>query len=210
MQDLMKLTCGEFVSELASSSPAPGGGGAASFVGAIGVALGNMVGSLTLGKEKYADVQDEVLEIKSRACALQNRLLDLVGADARAFEPLSRAYGLPKETAEEQAHKAQVMEACLRDACAVPLQIMQACCDGIDLIERIAAIGSRLAISDAGCGAACCMAALRAASLNVFINTKSMADRSYARECEEQALGLLDEYCPKADAVYQRVMEMIS
>lgn len=202
MTKAMDLTCREFIDILASSAPAPGGGGAASFVGAIGMALGNMVGSLTVGKKKYADVEADIIELKSKADALQEKLLDLVAADAEAFEPLSKAYGLPKETEEEKAHKAEVMEKCLHDACEVPLNIMRACCDAIDLHEQFAAKGSAIAISDVGCGVICCKAALQAASLNVFINTKSMADREYADKCNAEARDMMDEYLPKADDIF--------
>lgn len=106
-----------------------GGGGASALVGAIGTALGNMVGSLTLGKKKYADVQDDIIALKAKADALQAELLGLVQKDAEMFEPLSKAYGLPKETEEEKAEKARVMEAALKDACSVPVEIMEKICE---------------------------------------------------------------------------------
>lgn len=205
MTDAMDLTCREFISVLASKAPAPGGGGAASFVGAIGMALGNMVGSLTVGKKKYADVEADIIELQKQADVLQEKLLDLVAADAEAFVPLSAAYGLPKDTEEERAHKEEVMEKCLHDACEVPLAIMRACCEAIDLHEQFAAKGSAIAISDVGCGVICCKAALQAASLNVFINTKSMTDRAHADACNGEAHRMLDEYCRKADDIFSDV-----
>ena len=195
---------------LASKAPTPGGGGAAALVGAIGMALGNMVGSLTVGKPKYADVEADVVALNEKAAALEGKLLDLVVQDAVAFGPLSKAYGLPKGTEEEKAHKAEVMESCLHDACSVPMDIMAAACEAIDLCEQYAQKGSALALSDAGCGVICCKSALQAASLNVFINTKSMADRAYAEELEAKAHGMLDTYCPKADEVFAYVEEKIS
>lgn len=210
MAEAMDLTCKQFIDVLASKAPAPGGGGAAAYVGAIGMALGSMVGSLTVGKEKYAVVEADVRELMTRAEALQERLIGLVAADAEAFGPLSRAYGLPKETEEERAHKAAVMEACLRDACAVPLDIMRACCEAIDLHEQFAAKGAAIAISDVGCGVVCCKAALRAASLNVFINTGSMIDHDYAQSCNDEAHAMLDEYAPKADAIFADVERRFS
>ena len=167
--------CNEFVEVLASKAPVPGGGGASALVGAIGTALGNMVGSLTVGKKKYADVEAEIMELKGKCDILQKELLELVEKDAIVFEPLSRAYGMPKNTEEEKAKKAQVMEKVLKDACSVPMEIMEKCCEAIDLIEIFAQKGSVIAISDAGVGAAFCKAALEGASLNVYINTKSMA-----------------------------------
>ena len=210
MSQAMDLSCREFIDVLASKAPAPGGGGAAAFVGAIGMALGNMVGSLTVGKPKYADVEADIIELKEQADALQDRLLALVAADAEAFEPLSRAYGLPKETDEEKAHKAQVMEECLHDACEVPLDIMRACCEAIDLHEQFAAKGTAIAISDVGCGVICCKAALTAASLNVFINTGSMKELDHAAACNLEARKMLDTYCAKADEIFADVEKRFS
>ena len=141
-----------------------------------------MVGSLTVGKKKYADVEEEMWELKKKADKLQKELLHLIERDAEVFEPLSKAYGMPRETEEEKAEKARVMEIVLKDACSVPMEIMEKCCEAIEIIVEFAAKGSTLAISDAGVGAAFCKAALQGASLNVYINTKSMADREYAAE----------------------------
>ena len=180
-------TCTEFVEVLASKAPVPGGGGASALVGAVGTALGNMVGSLTVGKKKYADVEDEMYELKAKCDQLQKDFLRLIERDAEVFEPLSKAYGMPKETEEEKAEKARVMEIVLKDACSVPMEIMEKCCEAIELIVEFGAKGSKLAISDAGVGAAFCKAALQGASLNVYINTKSMADREYAEELNRKA-----------------------
>ena len=199
------LTCSEFVDALASKAPAPGGGGAAALVGSIGMALGSMVGALTIGKPRYAEVEHDVIAIADHARQLQERLLVLVEADARVFEPLSRAYGLPAQTESERARKAEVMETCLRDACSVPLDIMRACCEAIDLHEQLAAKGAHIAISDVGCGVACCKAALQAASLNVFVNTASMGDRSYAQARDDEARRMLATYLPKADDIFDSV-----
>ncbi len=200
------VACDEFVSVLASKAPVPGGGGASALVGAIGVALGNMVGSLTVGKKKYADVEDEMWELKGKCDALQTKLLTLIEKDAEVFEPLSKAYGLPKDTEEEKAKKAEVMEEALKLACTVPMDIMTACCEAIDLIEVFAAKGSRLAVSDAGVGAAFCKAALCGASLNVFINTKSMKNREYAEELNKKCNAMLDVYPKKAEDIFNNVL----
>lgn len=198
-------SCAEFVEVLASSAPVPGGGGASALVGAVGAALGGMVGSLTIGKKKYADVQDEMVALREKAAKLQNELLELVQRDAAAFEPLSRAYGLPKETEEEKACKARVMEAALKDACDVPMEIMRKCCAAIELQREFARKGSAIALSDAGVGVAFCKAALLGASLNVFINTKAMTDRSRAEAYNGEANTLLEKYTALADEVYSYV-----
>jgi len=141
----VKVDATEFVTKLASSDAVPGGGGASALVGAIGAALGNMVGSLTVGKKKYADVQDDIIALKAKSDELQAELLRLVDEDAVAFEPLSKAYGIPKD----DPNRDKIMEDALRVATATPLDIMRACARAIDVIEEFAAKGSALAISDA-------------------------------------------------------------
>jgi len=198
-------TCEDFVEILSTKAPIPGGGGASALVGALGTALGNMVGSLTVGKKKYADVEADIIALKEKADALQKDFLRLVEEDAKVFEPLSKAYGMPKDTEEEKAEKARVMEIVLKDACSVPMEIMRKCCEAIDIIEEFAAKGSVIALSDAGVGAAFCKAALYGASLNVFINTKSMANREYAESLNKEAEEMMAVYGAKADAVFEGV-----
>ena len=130
----VEYSCKEFVEVLASKASVPGGGGASGLIGAVGIALGNMAGNLTVGKKKYADVEAEVIDLNERAQKLQQELLALVEEDAKVFEPLSKAYGMPKETPEQQEEKARVMEAALKEACLVPLQIMRKCCEAIEII----------------------------------------------------------------------------
>lgn len=203
--EMMEQSCTRFLAELAGKAPVPGGGGASALVGAAGVALGNMVGCLTTGKKKYAAVEADIQALNAKAEALRRELEALVQADAEAFAPLAAAYGLPKDTPAQAAHKAAVLEAALDTACAVPLEIMQKCAEGIVLVEQYAAKGSVLAVSDAGCAAALCKAALQSASLNVFINTKLMTDRTHAAALDAQADALLNEYVPRADAVFASV-----
>ena len=198
-------TCEDFIEVLASKAAVPGGGGAAALTGAIGIALGNMVGSLTVGKKTYADVEDEIIECKKEADEIAKEFLELMDKDAEAFEPLAKAYGMPRETEEEKAEKARVMAIVLKDACAVPMEIMEKCCEAIDVIEEFAAKGSALAISDAGVGVTFCKAALLGASLNVFINTKSMADKEYAASLNEKADKMIADYSKKADEIFAAV-----
>ncbi len=199
--DMTQETCRKFVEVLASSQPAPGGGGAAALVGAVGTALGNMVGSLTVGKKKYAQVEGEILALQAKCDALQKELLDQVEADEKGFLPLAKAYGIPKDDPNRES----ALEESTLAACAVPMHIMELCCEALDCICIFAEKGSRLAVSDAGCGAVCCKAALQAASLNVFINTKSLKDRAAAEELNRKANGMLDTYCPLADEIFRQV-----
>lgn len=199
--DMTLESCRKFVEVLASDAPAPGGGGAAALVGAVGTALGNMVGSLTVGKKKYADVQDEIIALKAKCDALQTELLNQVEADDIGFVPLAKAYGIPKDDPNRDA----ILEDATVTACAVPMHIMELCCEAIGYIEVFAAKGSRLAVSDAGCAAVCCKAALQAASLNVFINTKTLKNRDVAEQMNAKANGMLNEFCAKADAIFNTV-----
>ncbi|MCD8108524.1 MAG: cyclodeaminase/cyclohydrolase family protein [Clostridiales bacterium] len=200
-----EYTLDDFTQALASKEAVPGGGGAGALVAAVGIALGNMVGSLTVGKKTYADVEDEMRVWMKQASVLREELLCGMDADAEAFLPLSKAYGIPKNDPSRPA----VMEEALRKACDAPLALMSQICQAIELLEGFAAKGSRIAVSDAGVGAVCCKAALQGASLNVFINTKSMRDRKYAAELERRADDLLEEYMIRADRVYESVLEKI-
>ena len=199
--DMTQESCRKFVEVLASDAPAPGGGGAAALVGAIGTALGNMVGSLTVGKKKYADVQDEILALKARCDELQTQLLNQVEADEVNFLPLAKAYGIPKD----DPNRDKIMEEATIIAGSTPMTIMELGCQAIDCIAVFAEKGSRLAVSDAGCGAVCCKAALQAASLNVFINTKSLKNREVAEEMNRKANLMLNKYCQIADEIFTTV-----
>ncbi len=191
----------DFCDVLASKESVPGGGGASALVGAVGIALGSMVGSLTVGKKTYADVEDEVRAWMKDAEELRRELLLAMDEDAEAFLPLSKAYGIPKD----DPTRGEVMEEALRTACQAPLDLMWKLCHAIELMEGFAAKGSRIAISDAGVGAACCKAALQGAALNIFINTKSMTDREYASSLNEQTEAMLEEFSDRADEVYEEV-----
>ena len=199
--DMTMESCRKFVEVLASNEPAPGGGGAAALVGAIGTALGNMVGSLTVGKKKYADVEEEIIALKAKCDALQTELLNQVEADEINFVPLAKAYGIPKD----DPNRDTIMEEATMVACSTPVKIMELCCEAMEAIAVFAAKGSRLAVSDAGCGAVCVKAALQAASLNVFINTKTLKNREVAQEMNARALGMLDKYGAIADEIFNIV-----
>ena len=200
-KDFTQNSCREFVEVLASNAPVPGGGGAAALVGAIGTALGNMVGSLTVGKKKYAEVEAEIIALKAKCDALQTELLNQVEEDEKNFLPLAKAYGIPKD----DPNRDRIMEEATIIACYTPMKIMELCCQAIEYIAVFAAKGSRLAVSDAGCGAVICKSALQAASLNVFINTKTLKNREIAAEMNAKALGMLDKYGAIADEIFRIV-----
>lgn len=204
-EQLVQKSCVDFVAELSTKAPVPGGGGASALVGAIGMALGNMVASLTKGKKKYIDVEEDIIRLQEEAYIIQEKLLKLVDEDAKAFEPLSKAYSMPKETQSQIEEKERVMEEALIKASQVPYHIMEVAIKALDIVEELSNIGSRLAISDAGVGASCIEAAIKGAALNVFINTKLMKDRVYADELNKQTNVLLENGTSKANEIYESV-----
>lgn len=155
----------DFTEELSSAKPVPGGGGACAAVGAFAAALGMMVANLTAGKKRYADVEEEVMEILARLKTTRNELIILADKDAEAFEPLSKAYWLPKGTEEEQKEKERIMEAALYEASRIPLEIMETVLKTMRDLEFLGEKGSRLAVSDVGVGILFAQAALEGATV---------------------------------------------
>ncbi len=199
--DLLNESITDFTERLASGAPVPGGGGASALVGALGAALGSMVGELTVGKKKYADVEDDVRALMARAQALREKLLACVEKDAAAFEPLSRAYAMAKDDPKRDA----VMERCLRDAAAAPMEIFDLCCEGIELQREFAEKGSRLVVSDAATGVVLCWGAMYGAAVNVKVNTKLMKDRAYADALNARIDEGMAKYWPVAEKVYEDI-----
>lgn len=179
-----------FQQALASKAPVPGGGGAAALAGALAASLLTMVGSLTVGKKKYAACEAALREKMAEMEKAAGRLLSLVDADAKAFAPLSQAYSLPSDTKEEQETKDQVLEQCLRDAAAVPLAILEEVTGIAQELHDFCEMGSVLARSDVGCAAALAGAAGKSAALNVYVNTRLMKDRAYAKDLDGRCLAL--------------------
>ncbi len=205
MDDTIR-SCREFTSLLGSNEPTPGGGGAAALSGALGAALCTMVASLTVGKKQYAAVESEVQTLLRRCKSLQDALLDAVALDAEGFLPLAAVYAMPKDDPNRPVALQKASEA----ACDAPLRMMTLCLDALDAARRLAEIGSRLAVSDAGCAAALLHGALRAASLNVRINTKTMPDRETAQALNDQCDALLYRGTAQADAVFERVARALT
>lgn len=203
------LSLKEFTDRLGSGDPVPGGGGASALAGCLGAALGNMVAHLTVGRKRYASVQDEMEDVIRQEEALQKELLELISEDARLFAPLSKAYSMPRSTEEEKREREAVMKDALKDACQVPLRIMELMCRAVELAGTVARKGSAAAVSDAGDAAALCRGALQSAALNVFINTKYMKDRDLAGRYNAHAEEMLQEYVPAADRIYSQVLDQL-
>lgn len=195
----------QFLSELSSNAPVPGGGGASAAVGAFAAALGMMVTNLTIGKKKYADYEEEVKAVRDRLEGLRDQLIDLVDGDAVAFEPLSKAYSIPKDDPERDT----IMENALYEASVVPMSIMETVLAAAKELEILVEKGSKLAASDVGVGILFAQAAIEGASLNVYINTKSMKDRERAAALDAKADAIIAEGAALKARIYDGVLAAI-
>lgn len=199
-------TVNEFLTALSSKRPTPGGGGASALAGALGGALGLMVGNLTVGKKKYADVEADVAAAMSRLEEARERMVRLAQEDGEVFAPLAAAYGLPAGTEEEKTRKAQVMEENLLAASLVPLRIMELAVEVLSDLEELEKKGSVMAVSDVGVAVQFARTAVTGAVMNVYINTKSMKNRENADKINDRAGKALEEGIRLADQVYNIVL----
>ena len=199
--ELIEQSCTCFVEALASKAPVPGGGGAAALVGALGAALCSMVGNLTVGRKKYAAYEEDLKRMLADGETVRSKLLALVDADAENFAPLAKAYSIPKD----DPTRAEVLEKVTVAACDAPMEMMRWTCKAVDLLAEMLDKGSVTLVSDVGCGALCCEAALESASMNVFVNTKTLQDREVAGKLESEADEMLRVYGVKARQVADEV-----
>lgn len=194
-----------FSDELASNAPVPGGGGSCAYAGALAASLGEMVCHLTIGKKKYRDRETDLTDLCGKLEEERKILLSLVDEDAKGFEPLAYAYRLPHATEEEKAFRNQLLEEGYQKAADAPMQIMESCARTIELLEEAARLGTPLALSDVGVGAAFARSALEGASLNVYINTKYMKDRESAKTLNSDAYDMTEEYAKRAGELVDTV-----
>ena len=197
MNQFPQFSCADFSQALASKTSVPGGGGAAAMVGALSAALCSMAANFTASKKKYEAYEADIQRILEEAEALRQCLLTLVDADADGFEPLAKAYAIPKEDPSRDA----VMEQATLGACHAPMQMLFACADVMLLLEELLEKGSRLLLADVGCGAYLCKAAMESAALSVFVNTAALKDRESADKIELQVDQILKTYLPLADRI---------
>jgi formiminotetrahydrofolate cyclodeaminase len=195
----------QFLDELASSAPTPGGGSAAALMGAMGAALVAMVCSLTIGRKDYESVEDEMRRALAEAEALKQRLTAMIEADVQAFDALMAAYKLPRTTEEEKVSRGRAIQEALRQATDVPLACAEACADVIDLARRVAPIGNRGVISDAGVASLAAYAALRSAALNVYINAPSIKDADFVNSRRERLDRMLARCAGGSEQAYETV-----
>lgn len=202
---LAALPCDEFARALAARTPTPGGGGAAALAAALAVALCSMAGNFAAGKPASAGISDELESVLDEAESVRERLMELVDADAEAYGAFSRAQSFPKS----DPLRPQVLQAAATQAAFVPIETMRQVARSVELLEQMETMASRFLISDVGCGAALAAAALSAASLNVYVNTAILTDRSAAAALDDEVGRLLSTFVPRADALRSRVAERI-
>lgn len=196
----------EFTELSASKAPVPGGGGVSALVGSLAASLAEMVTNLTTGKKKYAEYEEEIQRIMKETDELRISLLSCVNEDAEAFEPLAKAYSMDKNDPDY----AENMEKCLKTAAGAPLHILQLCCRVVELDERLAVIGSKLAVSDAATSVMLAHGAIYGAFINIKVNTRLMKNREYAVELEDKAAEMLQEYGERALKCYRSVEKRLS
>ena len=198
----------EYLEVLSSKAPVPGGGGASALAGALGNALGQMVVNLTVGKKKYAEVEEEMQEYLERLKTMQQEFLHLSDRDA-VFAPLAECYRLSSATPEEKEHKETVMEEKLLDASMVPVEIMEKALELLEILDVLADKGSRMAVSDVGVAVQFTRTALLGAVMNVYINTKSMKNREKAEEINQNAKRMIKIGTSQADEIYEKVLAQL-
>ena len=202
---MKNMTLEAFTAAAASKQPVPGGGGVSALAGSLAASLAEMVTQLTTGKKRYAEYEEEIQQLMREAEELRIELLSCIEKDAEAFAPLAAAYGMDRN-AEGYRER---LEECLRAAAEPPFLILKLCTRVVEIDERLSAIGSKLAVSDAGTSVMLAHGAMYGAYLNVKVNTRLMQDKSYAAEKEDEAHDLLEEYAERALNCFEAVEERL-
>jgi formiminotetrahydrofolate cyclodeaminase len=198
-----------FLDELASSAPAPGGGSVAALAGALGAALISMVNNLTLGKEKYAAVQDDIKALLGKSESLRKKLADLLEEDVVVYTKLNQTMKMPRDTDEQKAARAAAMDRDLKAAAEVPLRVAEACVAVMDLCRPVAEKGNANAVSDVGVGILMAEAGLRSAALNVLINLGWIKDAAYVSQTRQKLDALMKGKPALRDEIYQLVVSRL-
>jgi methenyltetrahydrofolate cyclohydrolase len=198
-----------FLDELASSAPAPGGGSVAALAGALGAALISMVSNLTIGKEKYAGVQDEITVLLKKSESLRKKLADLLEEDVAAYTVLSQTMKMPRDTEEQKSARARAMDKALKGAIDVPMRVAETCVAVMELCSPAAEKGNMNAVSDAGVGVLLAEAGLRGAALNVLINLGWMKDTRFVSETRKKLSDLLKGKPALRDEIYDLVVSKL-
>ena len=204
---LAEMQVTEFVNLMASDAPAPGGGSAAALEGALGAALTAMVCALTVGKKKYADVQELAVESQKKAEDLKARFVDVMDRDTEAFNAVSAVFAMPKDTDEQKAARKAAMQEALKGCTKTPFEMMQLTCETLELTRSLVGRLNASAASDLGCSALALRAAIQGAWLNVLINISGIADEAFAAEYRKNGEALLAKALPLADEIYEEILK---
>lgn len=199
----------EYVKELGSKAPVPGGGGASAVAGALSAALAGMVCNLTVGKKSYITVEEDVKKILEDMNKHMESFIKLSDKDAEVFYPLSQAYGFKPQNDEEKKIHEENMEKLLFDAAMVPLDIMKEAYSMLVAVDFLAKKGSKLAVSDAGVAVSMLRSAVCGAMMNVVINVKYMKNREKVQNLMDEASEILENTMNKADIIYREVLEVL-
>ncbi len=209
MPTIKDQTLEAFLNQLASASATPGGGSAAAIMGAMGAALVSMVANLTIGKEKYNNVEADMQALLEEAEALRLCLLDAVRADVEAFDQVMAAYRLPKNTDGEKAIRSARIQEALKTATDVPLECVRLSAAVIDLSRTAMEKGNRNVISDAGVAVLAAHAALKSSALNVYVNLNAIKDAAFASQRREELMHLLAGKDEAVEEIYQQVKNQL-
>jgi len=193
---LTNKTVNDFLNDLASNSPAPGGGSVAALAGAMGAALASMVCNLTIGKKKYEGVETEMKSTLERTEYLRSQFTVLVDRDTEAFNKVMEAFRMPKETDNQKANRDSAIQSATKDATMVPLDVMRLCIDGLQIAKVVAEKGNTSSASDAGVSAIMLYGGLESAALNVRINLGGLKEKELIDRMNAEVLSLQKEAFP--------------
>ena len=191
---LVSMSVKGFLSELASSSPAPGGGSVAALAGSLGAALSSMVCNLTVGKEKYDSVQDEIKNVLKQSEKLRMKLTKLIDRDTEAFKDVIKAFKMPKETEKQKEARSKAIQEGYKTAALIPLETAETCEKILDLAKTVAEKGNQNSITDAAVSALMAQAGVESAILNVKINLGSIKDEDFVKKINSE-LNKLERNC---------------
>lgn len=186
-------TLRQYFDDLSSNAPTPGGGNVSALCGALSASLGTMVCNLTIGKKKYADVENEMKELKPKLEQCQKNFFELAQKDNEAFNKVIDAFKLPKETDANKEFRTQKIEEATIEAAEVPSDVMKNCYDILPLLKIVTEKGNKNSLSDAGVAIALTRTAVQGAYLNVLINCSSLNNQTIADEIRKRAEITFDE-----------------
>ncbi len=207
---LANIPVSSFIQNVASRSPAPGGGSVAAFAGSLASALGGMVCRLTIGKKKYAEVEETMRSVEKDILPLRDKLRDAIDEDTFAFDEVMAAFDLPKSTPEESTERDQAILAASEKAAEVPLSAMKMSLEIARLLVPVAQGGNVNSISDVGVAGLCALTAFEGAKLNVLINIKEMGDTPFKARMRDEVKNLTAEAMPLLDTIKRTVEERLA